>query len=50
MLKNKNNKRPVIQSNGYNDSEPARICPKCCKEKPIKDFGYRKMESGQIRN
>lgn len=50
MLKNKNDKRPVIQSSGYNGSEPTRICPKCGKEKPIKDFGYRKMESGQVRN
>lgn len=39
MLKNINDKRPIIQSSGYNGSEPTRICPKCGKEKPIKDFG-----------
>ena len=50
MFKNKNDKRPVIQSSGYNGSEPTRICPKCGTEKPIKDFGYRKMESDQVRN
>lgn len=49
-MSNKNNKRPIIQSSGYNGSEPTRTCPKCEKEKPIKDFGYRKMENGQVRN
>lgn len=38
MLKNINDKRPIIQSSGYNGSEPTRICPKCGKEKTIKDF------------
>lgn len=28
-----NNQRPKIQSNGYNGSEPTRICPHCGKEK-----------------
>ena len=30
-----------------------RICPHCGKEKPLSDFGYRKMkkgENGQVRN
>ena len=45
-----NSERPIIQSNGYNGSEPTRICPNCVKEKPISDFGYRKMANGQIRN
>ena len=49
-MSNKNNKRPIIQSSGYNGSEPTRTWPKCEKEKPIKDFGYRKMENGQVRN
>lgn len=49
-MNSKNNERPVLQTNGYNGSEPTRICPKCKKEKPIADFGYRKMENGQIRN
>lgn len=45
--------RPIIQSSGYNGSEPTRICPHCGKEKPLSDFGYRKMkkgENGQVRN
>lgn len=30
MLKNdKNNKRPIIQTSGYNGSEPTRVCPNC---------------------
>ncbi len=45
-----NNERPIIQSNGYNGSEPTRICPNCRKEKPISEFGFRKMGSGQVRN
>lgn len=47
-----NKQRPIIQSSGYNGSEPTRICPHCGK-KPLSDFGYRKMkkgENGQIRN
>ena len=35
ILKNKNDKRPIIQSSGCNCSEPTRICPKCGKEKPM---------------
>lgn len=42
--------RPIIQSNGYNGKEPTRICPKCKKEKPLSDFGFRKMKNGVIRN
>lgn len=40
---NKNDKRPIIQTSGYNGSEPTRICPNCGKEKPISEFGYRNM-------
>ena len=47
---NKNDKRPIIQENGYNGSEPTRVCPKCGKKKPISEFGYRKMGDGTIRN
>lgn len=38
-----NDKRPVIQTQGYNGSEPTRMCPHCGKEKPLSDFGYRNM-------
>jgi len=50
---NENTDRPIIQSNGYNGSEPTRICPHCKKEKPISDFGFRNMgekQNNQIRN
>ena len=50
---NENTYRPIIQSNGYNGSEPTRICPHCKKEKPISDFGFRNMgekQNNQIRN
>ena len=39
----KNTKKPIIQSRGYNGSEPTRICPHCGKEKPLSDFGFRNM-------
>ena len=42
-MSNKNSDRPIIQSSGYNGSEPTRICPHCGKEKPLSDFGFRKM-------
>ena len=54
MAANKKNNinvdRPIIQSSGYNGSEPVRICPNCNKPKPISEFGFRKMGNGQIRN
>ena len=50
MTENKNNKKPIIQSHGYNGSEPTRICPHCGKEKPISDFGFRNMGNEKIRN
>lgn len=48
-----NNDRPIIQSHGYNGTEPTRICPHCGVEKPLSAFGFRKMEkgkNGKIRN
>ena len=42
-----NKDRPIIQSHGYNGSEPTRICPHCGKEKPLSEFGFRKMEKGE---
>ena len=42
-IDSKNNKRTVIQSSGYNGSEPTRVCPNCGEEKPISEFGYRNM-------
>lgn len=45
-----NDQQPIIQSSGYNGSEPTRICPNCCEEKPLSDFGYRNMGDGTIRN
>lgn len=45
-----NNQRPIIQSRGYNGSEPTRVCPHCGQEKPLSDFGFREMDNGQIRN
>ena len=46
----KNNKKIIVQGSGYNGSEPTRICPNCKKEKPLSEFGFRKMADGQIRN
>lgn len=45
-----NDKRPVIQTQGYNGSEPTRMCPHCGREKPLSDFGYRNMGNDTIRN
>ena len=51
MFENKkNDKKPIIQTSGYNGSEPMRICPNCGKEKPLSEFGYRNMGNGNIRN
>lgn len=49
MPHDQNNERPKLQTHGYNGSEPTRICPKCGKEKPLSDFGFRKMPNG-VRN
>ena len=46
----KNNKKPIIQTSGYNGSEPTRVCPNCGEEKPLSEFGYRNMGDGNIRN
>ncbi|MBP1565280.1 MAG: hypothetical protein J6A58_05965 [Oscillospiraceae bacterium] len=50
--KNKNDKKPIIQTSGYNGSEPTRTCPHCGKDKPLSDFGYRKMnkDTDEVRN
>ena len=45
-----NNEKPIIQSNGYNGSEPTRVCPHCGQEKPLSEFGFRNMGTGEIRN
>lgn len=45
-----NEGRPIIQSSGYNGSEPMRICPNCKVEKPMSEFGFRDMGDGTIRN
>jgi len=39
MFGKKENTKPIIQSSGYNGSEPTRICPNCEEEKPLSDFG-----------
>ena len=38
-----NKNSPVLQTSGYNGSEPTRVCPHCKKEKPLSEFGYRNM-------
>ena len=48
--KKNNTEEPIIQSSGYNGSEPTRICPNCGQEKPLSDFGFRQMGDGQVRN
>ena len=50
MKSDRNNIEPIIQASGYNGSEPMRICPRCGMEKPLSEFGYRKMGNGEIRN
>lgn len=47
---NKNSERPIIQTNGYNGSEPTRRCPHCGIVKPLSEFGFRNMGDGKIRN
>lgn len=48
----KNNQKATINVSGYNGSEPTRICPHCGEEKPLSEFGYRRMkkETGEVRN
>jgi len=45
-----NDKKSKLQVSGYDGKEPTRICPNCKEEKPISEFGYRQMGSGEIRN
>lgn len=35
---NLNLQKPIIQTNGYNGSEPTRQYPKCLKIKPLSEF------------
>ena len=46
----RNNVSPILQTCGYNGSEPTRKCPHCKQVKPLSEFGYRRMGSGVIRN
>ena len=45
-----NDKKPTINSNGYDGSEPTRQCPKCKETKPLSEFGFRDMGNDKIRN
>jgi len=45
-----NDDRPIIQTHGYDGSEPTRVCPNCNEEKPLSEFGFRNMGDGTIRN
>lgn len=45
-----NNQKPIIQSNGYDGSEPTGECPNCRNTKPLSAFGYGNMGDGNIRN
>ena len=52
-MNNSNDKKPNIQSSGYNGSQPLRVCPNCGVEKPLSDFGYRNMgdkQNNEVRN
>ena len=42
--------RSIIQSYGYNGSEPTCICSHCEREKPLNKFGFRKMQKGEKEN
>lgn len=51
-MKNNEKENVIIQASGYKDGKLTRICPKCKEEKPLEDFGLRKMdkEKGPVRN
>lgn len=51
MFKKKNELKTILQTSGYKNGILFRVCPKCGKEKPLFDFGLRKMTgNGTIRN
>lgn len=51
MKKGKNVLKTILQTSEYKNGELFRVCPKCKKDKPLFDFGLRKMtKSGIIRN
>ncbi len=45
-----NDQIAIVNSNGYNGSEPTRECPKCGQTKPLSEFGWRDMGNGVVRN
>lgn len=48
--KDNESQKTTINASGYDGSEPTRICPHCRQEKPISEFGFRKMGNGEVRN
>lgn len=52
MKYSSNPQNPIIQTNGYNGSEPTRECPHCLETKSLSRFGFRKMSKNSeiIRN
>ena len=51
MNKSRNIFKTIFQTSKYDNGELFRVCPKCHEEKPLSDFGLRKMtKNGPVRN
>ena len=48
--KENNNQKVTINASGYKDGTLYRVCPKCGRELPLREFGERKMGNGEVRN
>lgn len=44
------NVKVTLNADGYDGTEPTRKCSHCGLIKPLREFGWRKMDDQNVRN